>query len=537
MAWTVAAAQRLPVNAALGGVITPDWIMNRFIDISDQISVALPDNTGLRPAYLFTAQDAMAINAAIAAQRPLLIRAESSHPKREFAVAAAHLMNRGFIEVDVDDLESFTELLWQFDGEMRRAKANLVSMMGSAEDELRDRLDTSRFIRPGPVWWTLDPLSARHQAESSGAQLPYLPDGADWEFVLFINDIDFCDDRYLRRLGRLLRRGYFDGPNGHRVAKSVDPLIVLATSEERSLPEPFLRDCLVLSLAFPDAEGLVAWARSSYPEVSEQVIRIATDLIVRDRQYSIGRAVTPPGLQDFLDLLRSVAVEKLDEREQIERLQMVERFTSKTPSPSYFEEEPEEPAAAREADVFVSYASGVEDEFVERLYRFLRDQGLNARIDKVDVAYKESLGNYIDSLGRGAAIIAVISDKYLRSPWCMWELLKIHEAKMFRERIFPIVLSDATITDGIGRLNYAEFWESRLSDLDAAMRRVGPMSIAPATVEEGRRIRDFADKVDLLTSMVADMSFRAMDDLSDEALESLSQSLLLRLRELKVGDN
>ncbi len=101
--------------------------------------------------------------------------------------------------------------------------------------------------------------------------------------------------------------------------------------------------------------------------------------------------------------------------------------------------------------------------------------------------------------------------------------------------MFPIVLPDANITDGIGRLEYVEYWETRLAELDAAMRKVGLRSVSEATVAEGQQIRDFAEKVDHITSMVADMSFRAMENLEDNALESMSKSLVDRFRELHVG--
>lgn len=117
----------------------------------------------------------------------------------------------------------------------------------------------------------------------------------------------------------------------------------------------------------------------------------------------------------------------------------------------------------------------------------------------------------------------------------MWELLKIEEQEQFKDRVFPIVLSDAGITDGISRLGYAKYWKARLEELEKAMAGVGPFSISTATVEEGKRIRAFADKVDQIASMVADMSFRAVDDLNDEALRSISRSLASRFRELKLG--
>lgn len=502
------------------------------LDANHPQSVALPNGRGLLPAYLFTPEELTAVNVAIRARRPLLIRAEPGHPKREFALGVAQLLRHGFFEVDVDETESFNDLLWHVDDDMRRAEANLVSMLVTDEEALRERLDLRRFIRPGPIWWSFDPESAQNYS----LEMPPLPpDCTHPQFVLFVGDIDYCDDRYLRRLGRLVRRGYFDAPAGVRVSRAAESLIILATNEDRVLPETFLRDCLILTIDFPPLEGLMDWSASSFPQISREVSELAARMVLRDRQYSLSRAATPPGVMEYLDMLRAVAEQSTNEDEQLKFLGSLDAFLS-TGHPADAEEAQHESVSSqRHADVFISYASAIEEAFVDRLHHFLIAEGFNAIIDKVDVSYRDSLGSYIESLGQGAAIVAIISDKYLRSPWCMWELLQIHEAKQFRERVFPIVLPDANITDGIGRLEYAEIWEKRRLELDAAMRKVGPLSISEATVAEGKRIRDFADKVDLLAAMVADMSFRAMDDLGDSALESLSKSLVKRFREIHVG--
>ena len=43
----------------------------------------------------------------------------------------------------------------------------------------------------------------------------------------------------------------------------------------------------------------------------------------------------------------------------------------------------------------------------------------------------------MQEIGRGRCIITVISDKYLKSPNCMYELVQIAENGQFYDRIFP----------------------------------------------------------------------------------------------------
>ena len=68
--------------------------------------------------------------------------------------------------------------------------------------------------------------------------------------------------------------------------------------------------------------------------------------------------------------------------------------------------------------------------------------------------------------------VLVISDKYLRSEHCMYELVKIDEYQEFRERIFPIALEDARIYKSYERLQYIRYWDDEINRLNEAIKQV-----------------------------------------------------------------
>ena len=93
--------------------------------------------------------------------------------------------------------------------------------------------------------------------------------------------------------------------------------------------------------------------------------------------------------------------------------------------------------------------------------------------DKRDLGYKGKIKDFMRSIGKGKFVIVVISDKYLKSENCMFELLEIAQQGDFHRRIFPIVLADANVYKAINRLKYIEYWETQIAELDAAMKKVG----------------------------------------------------------------
>ena len=105
--------------------------------------------------------------------------------------------------------------------------------------------------------------------------------------------------------------------------------------------------------------------------------------------------------------------------------------------------------------VVVSYAWGGESErTVDELERAFAACGIRIVRDKKNLDYRDAIEAFEQRIGRGQCIVLVISDKYLRSEHCMYELVEADRNRNLRDRIFPIVLADAQIYRTIDRLNY-----------------------------------------------------------------------------------
>jgi internalin A len=82
------------------------------------------------------------------------------------------------------------------------------------------------------------------------------------------------------------------------------------------------------------------------------------------------------------------------------------------------------------------------------------------------------------TLGQARLVIVVLSEKYLRSPYCMTELYSVYqnarqERQEFLNRIIPLVLKDANIGNWRGRATYAEHWETEFKAMEQHLTRLG----------------------------------------------------------------
>ncbi len=121
--------------------------------------------------------------------------------------------------------------------------------------------------------------------------------------------------------------------------------------------------------------------------------------------------------------------------------------------------------------VFISYAWGGESEIVaNEIDQAITSIGINLIRDKRDLGFKGLIKEFMEEIGQGNAVILVISDKYLKSPNCMFELLEVQKSGDFYNRVFPLVLPDATIYKSTGIISYLKYWEDQIEELNEAIK-------------------------------------------------------------------
>jgi hypothetical protein len=179
--------------------------------------------------------------------------------------------------------------------------------------------------------------------------------------------------------------------------------------------------------------------------------------------------------------------------------------------------------------VYVSYAWGGESErIVNELDADLQAKGILVIRDKRDLGFKGMIRDFMQQIGLGYAIIVVISDKYLRSPNCMFELVEIAKNKDLYDRVFPIVLGDADIYNPVNRIKYIKHWEDKLKELDEAMRSVSAANLQGMR-EEIDSYDEIRDNVSNLTFFLKDMNTLTPEMHENSNFASLISALVKRL--------
>jgi internalin A len=199
--------------------------------------------------------------------------------------------------------------------------------------------------------------------------------------------------------------------------------------------------------------------------------------------------------------------------------------------------------------VFISYAWGddspegrLRGEVVDALYAALKKDGFGPVRDRDQLKPGDQISRFIDQLTHADLVVAVISDKYLRSPYCMHEIYKLRqrcqgEAAELARRVVPIVLPSVKIGTLKDRVPYMEHWSEQAESLEALVRNP-KLRPSPESWEEVRLIRAFAEDVDSILVFLQEVLMpRQLEAHLDEGFPAVLSALRQRIQvQTQQGD-
>lgn len=295
---------------------------------------ALPATaSGDRQFHVFEPEMAHAIDMALILGRPLLVRGKPGIGKSQLAHAAAVELNWEFKSKTIDSRTEPRDLLYTLDSVERLATAQIWGAVQRSDDPdklVRERLHPRKFLRPGPLWFAFEWKSAHKLlGPSPSPQKRPAPNGC----VVLLDEIDKGDSDVPNGLLEALGNREFTPPGHDKPVKAgaAPMLICVTTNEEKSLPDAFVRRCLVLHLALKDEnedalkEFLRPRARAHLGKLSDDTIYDhAAKLLFAARAAVKSAGTWAPGQAEYLDLLRTVA--KLEPRKPEQQRRLLDRY-------------------------------------------------------------------------------------------------------------------------------------------------------------------------------------------------------------------
>jgi internalin A len=169
-------------------------------------------------------------------------------------------------------------------------------------------------------------------------------------------------------------------------------------------------------------------------------------------------------------------------------------------------------------ELFVSFAWGDgtpegkrRQDVVERLCAAGTARGITILRDSKVIGLGDSIAKFMNRLAYGTRVFVVLSDKYLKSPYCMYELMEIwrrcfQEENRFLDRLKIIVLPDAKISRAVDRVKYAAYWREQRREIEEEIKPYGSdmTLLGEKDFKEYRMMQKFSNEVGDILAAIAD---------------------------------
>ena len=228
-------------------------------------------------SYVATEELQMAVNAAVALQRPLLIKGEPGTGKTLLAEEVARALGKPLLAWHIKSTTKAQQGLYEYDAVSRLRD----SQLGSEKVK-----DIANYIDKGKLWQAFT---------------------ADEQVVLLIDEIDKADIEFPNDLLLELDRMEFHVYEIGETVKAVQrPIVIITSNNEKELPDAFLRRCFFHFINFPDRATMQNIVDVHFPEIKKKLVDQALDIFFDVRKIpGLKKKPSTSELVDWLKLIMS----------------------------------------------------------------------------------------------------------------------------------------------------------------------------------------------------------------------------------------
>ena len=231
-------------------------------------------------SYVATEDLIVAVNAAVALERPLLVKGEPGTGKTVLAHEVAASLGKPLIEWHVKSTTKAQHGLYEYDAVSRLRD----SQLGSEKVH-----DIANYIVRGKLW---DAFEEEHGA------------------VLLIDEIDKADIEFPNDLLQELdRMEFFVYETKKTVSARKRPAVIITSNNEKELPDAFLRRCFFHYIRFPDRDTMTAIVDAHFPDLKRSLLEDALHAFYGLRD--VRGLKKKPSTSELLDWLKLLVAEDI----------------------------------------------------------------------------------------------------------------------------------------------------------------------------------------------------------------------------------
>jgi MoxR-like ATPase len=217
----------------------------------------------------------LAVNAAIALEKPLLIKGEPGTGKTQLAEELAKALDTELFQWHIKSTTKAQQGLYEYDAVSRLRDSQL------GEEKVHD---IGNYIVKGKLWQAFE---------------------YEKRPILLIDEIDKADIEFPNDLLQELDKMEFFVYETQEVVKAAQrPIVIITSNNEKELPDAFLRRCFFHYIKFPSKDEMAKIIDVHHPGVKQQLLTEALEVFFELRDVNgLKKKPSTSELIDWLKLL------------------------------------------------------------------------------------------------------------------------------------------------------------------------------------------------------------------------------------------
>lgn len=182
--------------------------------------------------------------------------------------------------------------------------------------------------------------------------------------------------------------------------------------------------------------------------------------------------------------------------------------------------------------IFISY-SWKEFEAANTIDRAFQNVGITIQRDIRGVDYMGSLKEFMKGIRKTDYVIILISDSFLKSSNCMFEILSLIKDENYTEKILPILIDDTNIYTPSNKIGYVKFWNDKWHEISNEIAGLNPTDVLNR-LGELKHFENIRGTMDEFLTIICDRKIKTFSELEKENFQTLFNHLSLDEPEQKI---
>lgn len=173
--------------------------------------------------------------------------------------------------------------------------------------------------------------------------------------------------------------------------------------------------------------------------------------------------------------------------------------------------------------IFVSYSHN-DTEVIDKIELSFKKYNITLIRDIRDVKYRKSFTEFMKNIRTTDYVLMILSDSFLKSRYCMFEVVETMKDMKFENRILPIVLDNTNIYSEVDKIKYLKYWKNEMDNIEAELHELDTIDKG-SSIQSLKKFKEILMNIGEFINFITDLKHIKIDDINEFSASEILESI------------